>query len=201
MKCLKCLKNIDNDSLYCKYCGLKIDDVEKIKQENDHLINIFNGINHSLYKNSRLSKDEFDEEFEAFKHFEERKLTDNDYYKIIVYVVFYSGFKASTVDKYKASIEKYFSHYNKVAEYDEKDIAVMMGDRQMIKNRRKIEACIYNANVIIDLIVKHGSIVNYIESFSPNNDVGLRKLYKDLIRKFKYISEITSYHILTRILA
>lgn len=47
-------------------------------------------------------------------------------------------------------IEYYFSYYQKVSNYGEKDIEKMMQDEKMIKNKNKIEGCVENALVLLN---------------------------------------------------
>jgi hypothetical protein len=72
-------------------------------------------------------------------------LTDADYFQKMVHVVFYSGMKAATVTHKLGAINRHFSSYSMVADYGPKDISNILADPNMLKNKRKIAACIYNA--------------------------------------------------------
>src|SRR4051812_19448377 len=71
--------------------------------------------------------------------------TDADYYRILVHVAFYSGFKAVIVDEKLPVIDNYFSDYQTVAAYGEQDILTMLADSGMIGHKGKIRGCIENA--------------------------------------------------------
>jgi len=45
---------------------------------------------------------------DKFKGFENRELTDDQYFSILVFVAFYSGFKAATVTSKRAIIQRHF---------------------------------------------------------------------------------------------
>ena len=54
---------------------------------------------------------------DEFKHLECKVFSDADYYWILVYVVFYAGFRAATVNAKLDLIHRYFSDYEIVAGY------------------------------------------------------------------------------------
>jgi len=70
----------------------------------------------------------------------------------------------------------------------------------MIRNRRKIKACIENAKAFQTIIQKHDSFQNYIESFNPRESFeNLIILKEELENRFSGLGKITSYHFLTDI--
>jgi len=160
----------------------------------EELSAIFFGIKKTLLDYSDCSVEEFNNEFDRFKHFEGKHFSDNDYYVILVYVTFYSGFTASTVERYREGINKYFCDYQKVMQYDNYIFNKIANDKSMIKNKLKIKACIENAKRV-DGIVKHfGSFENYINSFEPDkSDENLFVLIKDL-QKFGFLGNRTTFH-------
>ena len=176
------------------------DDSNKNNYKDKDLAYIFNCIYNTLIEQSDYSKQEFEEKFNDFKHYEKRKLDDNGYYKILVDVIFYSGFKAATVNKYNNTIHKHFSNYIVVSNYSNNQIDKISNDYNMIKNKSKINACIKNAKKIVEIVKEYGSVKNYIESFNPNlNDERLNNLKSSLIHNFSYIGDITVYHFMTDI--
>jgi Methyladenine glycosylase len=75
---------------------------------------------------------------------EDFRNADNDkYFRQMVHVVFYAGMKAATVTKAldAGAIDKHFPSYTVAAGYGASEIAAIMNDTSMIRNRRKIEAC------------------------------------------------------------
>ena len=127
-------------------------------------------------------------------------MSNNDFYKILVDIIFYSGFKASTVDKYLDAIHACFPDYNVVMNYSPENIESIKNDSRMIKNRAKIDACVKNAYQIEGIIKKYGSVQSYIDFYDPNlNDDCLFELKKSLEKNFSFIGGVTSYHFLTDI--
>ena len=70
----------------------------------------------------------------------------------------------------------------------------------MIRNRRKIVACMKNANVFLKVIQQHGSFQQYIDSFGPTDSLeNLVRLKEELQSRFHYLGGVTAYHFLTDI--
>lgn len=160
---------------------------------------IFSAVHTTLVEHSDYSAEEFNKEFDVFKHYKGKHLCDNDYYSILVDVVFYSGFRASTVNKYMPSIKKHFPNYETVMEYGEDALDKIMNDSDMIKNSRKIRACIKNAKRFDEIIKRYGSFEVYVNSFAPDeNDANLIRFKEDLER-FQGLGRITTYHFMTDI--
>jgi DNA-3-methyladenine glycosylase I len=114
--------------------------------------------------------------------------------------VFYSGFKAATVDSRLSVIRGHFPDFSTVAKYQENDIARIMADSKMIRNERKIRACAENARVFAAIIDQYGSFRGYIDSFLPTESFeNLMLLKEELEYRFQGIGRVTTYHILTDI--
>ena len=137
---------------------------------------------------------------DKYKHLEGNAFSDADYYWILVYVVFYSGFRAATVTAKRDLIREYFPDYETVAGYDASKVDEILSDQKMIKNRRKVEACVENARVFKDIVNEYGSFVAYIDSFSPTTSFeNLMLLKEELEYRYKGLGRITTYHVLTDI--
>lgn len=135
-----------------------------------------------------------------FKKFKNRKLTDDQYYSILVFVTFYSGFKAATVASRRATIQKHFASWATASSYTEEDIQNIINDQNMISHERKIRACVANAKTFSSLIMKYGSIKNYIDGYSPTKSFENLLLFKEaLVASFAYLGGITVYHFMTDI--
>ncbi len=135
-----------------------------------------------------------------FKRFENRELTDDQYFSILVFVAFYSGFKAATVTSKRAIIQKHFPGWSVASAYAEKDIRNIINDPEMISHEGKIRACVANAKSFSTLISKHGSIKNYIDSYSPTESFENLLLFKEALEaSFAYLGGITVYHFMTDI--
>ena len=152
------------------------------------------------YGEKRMPIDELRKQLDEFKTFEQRKLSDGDYFSTLVSIAFYSGFKAATVTAKMPVIQGHFPDYTTVAAYTEHDIARILRDPSMIRHPGKIEGCVNNARSFAAIVQKHGSFRRYIDSFEPRSSAqNLMRLKRELQRRFDYLGEITAYHFMTDI--
>jgi len=109
----------------------------------------------------------------------------------MVDVTFYSGFKAAVVSDKLDLIHQYFPDFESVAKYDRWKVRQILGDNNMIKNVRKVEACIANARTFKRIVSEHGSFRAYVESFEPTQSFeNLMILKEELEYKFAYLGRI-----------
>lgn len=168
--------------------------------DNEKMASIFQRVKETLFSNSNYNQVEFDERFDVYKNYENRLMSNNDYYQLIVNIIFYSGFKATTVEKHLDIIHAYFQDYKVVMAYNLEEIEQIKNDPKMIRNKRKIDACVKNAEKIDGIVKEYGSVKSYIDSFEPNlNEDSLNKLKNSLEKNFSYLGGITSYHFMTDI--
>lgn len=85
----------------------------------------------------------------------------------MVYVAFYSGFKATTVTNKIGAIQDYFGDLDKVSKYDESKVQKIIDSNKVINHRQKINGIIHNAKQI-KAIQKNSarltSILNLLET-------------------------------------
>lgn len=149
---------------------------------------------------ANLAADRIRANLDEFKHLEGKAFSDADYYWVLVYVIFYAGFRAATVNAKLDVIRRYFPNYQTVAGYGESMADEILSDPAMIRNRRKVQACIENARVFESIVKQHGSFQAYIGSFSPMASFeNLMLLKEELEYRFKGLGRITTYHVLTDI--
>lgn len=160
--------------------------------------NIFELAERTLKERSWLTDTEFDQQYGRFKDFGKKKNADNVIFQMLTMIIFYSGFRSSTVEKKEKTILLYFSNYKQVARYNNKDLKRILTDREMIKNEKKIKGCISNAKTFKNIIEEHGNFQNYIDSFNPNESFeNLLLLKEELEYQFKYLGGTTVYHFLS----
>lgn len=163
---------------------------------------IFDGIESTLFEvgSRTLSRDQIRAELEPFKHLEGKRFTDDEYYTMLVHIVFYSGFKAQTVTNKLPVIDRHFPIYSVVADYDEHKVQSILNDSQMIRHDGKVRACIRNARAFRDIIGKRGSFRDYVLSLPPAQSdqeiIGLRENFRQL---FGFLGERTAFHFMTDI--
>ncbi len=163
---------------------------------------VFQQVEESLihYGSRRLPSTEIRAALDVFKKFAGRELPDDLCFSILLYVVFYSGFRAAVVKARTETINRWFRDWRTVADYSDDDVTAIMADPGMIRNRRKITACIENAKVMRQLIAEHGSFARYIASFAPGDSFeNLLLLKEELEARFQYLGGVTVYHFLTDI--
>lgn len=126
--------------------------------------------------------------------------SDDELFSKIMFVVFYSGFRAATVTKKADVIRGHFPDYQTVAGYGEADVRRIMSDHRMIKNERKIRAVIENARSVQQIVRDHGTFQSFIDGFHPMVSFdATMALKRELQKRFSYLGGITAYHFLTDI--
>jgi len=85
---------------------------------------------------------------------------DSHFFQKLCDVVFESGLKAVVWQKFEPEIRKQFCNYDvkRVAKYTKKNV------EKMIKNKRKIEACVHNAKVISEISMKYHGFWKWLDS-------------------------------------
>jgi DNA-3-methyladenine glycosylase I len=160
---------------------------------------VFKAIDSNLLSiwNKSPRREELFRRLDAYKAVAEKTFDDADYYRMLVHVVFFSGFKAVIVSKKMPTIDEHFPDYKTVAGYGEKELDAIAEDPLMIRNIKKIEACRDNAKTLKDIVARNGSFSRYVESFAPKASFeNLMRLREDLIQRFRYLGGVTSLHFL-----
>src|SRR5579859_6358644 len=163
---------------------------------------IFSGVESTLIRVGEQGSRKADlrQELDEYKTVDCQAFTDADYFRMMIQVVFYSGFKAETVDKKLPVIDNFLSDYNTVADYGEPAVRAMKSDPGMIRNEQKIRACIENARTFRAIVKEYGSFRRYIDAYNPMAAFeNIKQLRKDLRQRFAYLSKVTSFHLLTDI--
>lgn len=161
---------------------------------------IFYKIEKTLKQQSWFSDIEFMQQYNKFKEFENRVRKNDEYFNLLTMIVFYSGFRAATVENKEGTILGHFPDYKTVSNYNHKDYLRILSDPNMIRNKRKIQSCINNAITFNEIVNKHGSFQNYLNSFHADDSFEqLVMLKEELEYRFEYLGGITVYHLLTEI--
>lgn len=120
---------------------------------------------------------------------------------------FQSGLSWRTILVKRENFRKAFAgfDFNKVAQFDENDIARLLNDAGIVRHRGKIEATINNAKRAIELKNEFGTLAKYFwqyenqitENFTPQSaQIGdnSTKLSKDLKKRgWKFVGPTTIY--------
>lgn len=92
--------------------------------------------------------------------------TDSELFERLVLEINQAGLSWEGILKKRKAFKKAFDKFNikKVAKYDATDVARIMDDEGVIRNKLKIEAAIHNAKRIQELQAQYGSFHNWIET-------------------------------------
>ena len=80
-----------------------------------------------------------------------------------------------------------------VAAYTEADVDRLTTDTRVIRNRRKLEATVYNAQRMLELEREHGSFKAYLRSHG-----GFEETVKDMRKRFKFLGDSGAYPLTVR---
>jgi DNA-3-methyladenine glycosylase I len=109
---------------------------------------------------------------------------DNGYLEELVKAIFQAGFSWRVIFDKWPGFQKAFDGFDiaTVAGYGEPDVERLVSNREIVRNRRKIEATIYNARVMWELIQDHGSFHGFLRSLDKLDYADRRR---ELSRRFK----------------
>jgi|ERR1051326_942596 3-methyladenine DNA glycosylase Tag len=116
-----------------------------------------------------------------------------DYLDVLSKSVFQSGISWRVVEaKWPGTREALYGFDpHRLADLSPDDIDRLAQDTRLIRNRRKIEATVTNAETILELDREHRGFTQYLRSF-PNYDA----LSADLVKRFKFLGAMGAYHFL-----
>lgn len=117
----------------------------------------------------------------------------NDYLEVMSKAVFQSGMSWKVIEAKWATTREAFYDFDikKVADLSPFDLEELANDTRVIRNRRKLEAIVSNAQKIITLDDEHGSFQNYLRS-QAGFDATLATIRKD----FKFMGPTGCYYFL-----
>lgn len=121
--------------------------------------------------------------------------TDDHLYEKLVDVAMYSGMSAATVTERQDAIRHHFADFRVVAQYTEQQVQDILKDDSMLKNAKKVQACVNNAKRFVKILTKNASIAEYFNTFGPfDSDEKIQRFRDTLIAKFSFLGAITVYH-------
>jgi 3-methyladenine DNA glycosylase Tag len=115
----------------------------------------------------------------------------DDYLEIQSKPVFQAGMSWRVVESKWPGVREAMNNFQvgTVASLGEEQIDALADDTRMIRSRKKIAAIVHNAQKLIELDEKHGSIRNYVRSFSSYD-----ALAADIKKQFKFMGEMGIYY-------
>jgi DNA-3-methyladenine glycosylase I len=107
--------------------------------------------------------------------------------------VFQSGISWAVIENKWEGFRKAFDGFDPeaVSQYSPGDIDRLVEDASIVRNRRKIEASVENAETMVALDRQHGGFRNYLRSFDD-----FEALVADLKKRFRFLGETGCYYFL-----
>jgi 3-methyladenine DNA glycosylase Tag len=118
---------------------------------------------------------------------EKRPANDNAYFENMCRVIFQAGLNWRVIDNKWPTIKKAFANFNidKVACFNDADVARLMKDEGIIRNKGKIKAIMQNSQNFKALERQFGSFQAYIDNLDKSSNY--ENAVKDLVNKFKWL--------------
>jgi 3-methyladenine DNA glycosylase Tag len=116
-----------------------------------------------------------------------------DYLEVMSKSVFQTGISWKVVEAKWPGTEEAFRGFDPVtvSKFTMAEIDSLVQDKRIIRNRRKVEAIVGNAQRLLELDSRFGGFRKYLRSF-----VSFEDLTKDLRKQFKFLGEMGAYHFL-----
>lgn len=124
---------------------------------------IFDEVERTLFEvgSRNLSKAKIKSELDKFKHYEGKRYTNDEIFRKLIHIAFYSGFKAQIVSDKISVIDGHFPSYKTVADFGKNQIEIIANDPAMIRHRSKIAACVKNAQTLRNLIINTDHLTHF----------------------------------------
>jgi 3-methyladenine DNA glycosylase Tag len=92
---------------------------------------------------------------------------ENGYFEMLSKAVFNAGFSYRVVDAKWEGIREVFNNFDPkiISKWTNDEVSDALTSPKIIRNSRKVNAIVSNANIFLDLVKKFGSFENYLESF------------------------------------
>ena len=92
---------------------------------------------------------------------------DNYLYEMLILESFQAGLSWECVLNKRESFRKAYDNFDleKVVSYDDNKINELLNNKELIRNKRKINASINNSRIFKAIVSEHGSFYNYLRTF------------------------------------
>jgi 3-methyladenine DNA glycosylase Tag len=125
---------------------------------------------------------------EAPKQIRPKRL--NDYLEVMSKAVFQSGISWKVIEAKWPGFKEAFFDFDpvRIAELDPPDVDRLAQDTRIVRNRKKIEATVHNAQTMLELERQHGTFKKYLRSQGSYDDV-----VADMRKRFKFLGDTGAY--------
>jgi 3-methyladenine DNA glycosylase Tag len=116
-----------------------------------------------------------------------------DYLDVLTKAVFQSGISWRVVEAKWPGTRAALYDFDpqRVADLTSEDVDRLAQDTRLVRNRRKIEATVDNAQVMLDLDKEHRGFKRYLGSFADFDAASA-----DLVKRFKFLGATGAYYFL-----
>lgn len=114
-----------------------------------------------------------------------------DYLEVMTKAVFQSGISWKVIEAKWDGFREAFEAFDpeRVADLTPKDVDRLAADTRIVRNRRKIEATVHNAETMLALDRDHGGFPSHLRSFADFDD-----LAADIKKRFKFMGDMGTYY-------
>jgi DNA-3-methyladenine glycosylase I len=107
---------------------------------------------------------------------------DDELFERLILEINQAGLSWETILKKREGFKKAYNNFKleQVAAFNDEDVARLMLDTSIIRNRLKINAAIENAKRILELQHTHGSLLAWLELHQPLELDDWRRLFKQM---------------------
>jgi 3-methyladenine DNA glycosylase Tag len=119
-----------------------------------------------------------------------------EYLDIITRAIFQAGVSWKLVETKWPAFREVFVEFDpkKIAAFTDEDVERLMQDARILRSKKKIDATIKNAQVILELESEFGTMKQYLRSFTSYAQAS-----NDLRKRFKFLGELSAYYLLFRV--
>jgi DNA-3-methyladenine glycosylase I len=116
-----------------------------------------------------------------------RPTSDEAYFENTSRVIFQAGLNWKVIDKKWYTIKTAFANFSpaNVSSFTDSDVARLMNDAGIVRNKAKIQAIIHNATEFQNLKKQYGSFQKYLDSL--DKDKNYAQAVKELTKRFKHM--------------
>jgi 3-methyladenine DNA glycosylase Tag len=114
-----------------------------------------------------------------------------DYLEVLTKTVFESGLNWEVIERKWPGFQAAFDGFDPgtIANYSPDRLDELTNDTRIVRNRRKIESTVHNAQTVLALEQQFGGFKKYLESHED-----FWAAVKDIRRRFKHVGDFGSYY-------
>jgi 3-methyladenine DNA glycosylase Tag len=117
----------------------------------------------------------------------------NDYLEVLTKAVFESGISWAVIERKWPGFQEAFEGFDPetVASLSPDQVDALTEDTRIVRNRKKIEATMHNADTMLALEKEYGTFKKYLESQGD-----FAATVQDMRKRFKFVGDFGAYYFL-----